>query len=640
MKKVNLLFFIAISIFLLSASIEEKPVVDDYTHIYGQRINGFQRAAMELVKKIEAADLKDSSTIISVKLEIQKARNCMKAGDFWFRYLDPLAQKSINGPLPVEWETEVFEKFEKPYKREGAGLTLAAQYLDEPGWNKKVLLSLVNKAISATDVYKADSVTRQLGRYHHFYLCNRLFLLNLAAIYTTGFECPDTTAIIPELRMMLTATVEIYQAFNSSFPVTSLSIEYLELYSRMIAFVNSQQNDYSLFDQYHFIKDYVNPLFALNQQLMRQYNVVSRSYVDYTMNKTVSSIFNKDLYRGQSTKGIFLRVEDPDALKIIDSIGKLFFYDPLLSGNNKRSCASCHNPDKYFSDNVTTSMEFNNKDHLLRNTPSLINVQYNHLIMLDGRHISLQGQAKDVITNLKEMACDEKELIKKVLSCPDYKKALKLLLSYTPEQEEISIAHIVSAITTYFGKYGNAYSPFDDAMNNKSELTATAQRGFNLFMSKAQCATCHFVPQFNGVKPPFVGSEFEVIGVPADTGYNLLSNDKGRYDVNAADETLHAFRTGSLRNIAHTAPYMHNAVFSSLAEVVDFYNEGGGAGKGLSVPNQTLGSDKLRLTDTEKNELISFMQSLDEKLFFESAPVQLPFSKYKELNKRKVGGEY
>src|SRR5690606_2454787 len=106
-----------------------------------------------------------------------------------------------------------------------------------------------------------------------------------------------------------------------------------------------------------------------------------------------------------------------------------------------------------------------------------------------------------------------------------------------------TVEHIASAITLYYSKFSRYYSPFDEAMNEKKPIAADSKHGFNLFMSKAQCATCHFVPQFNGVKPPFVGSEFEVLGVPEDTAYSALSNDMGRHTVHKADEMMHAFRT-------------------------------------------------------------------------------------------------
>ena len=120
----------------------------------------------------------------------------------------------------------------------------------------------------ALQTFEADSITSQLDTYHHFFLANRLYLLNLAAIYTTGFECPDTGDIIPELRMMLSSVKKIYDNFDSNFPQTALSKEYLDLYDQFTAFVNHQSPDFSLFDHFSLIKDFVNPLFRLNQQFI------------------------------------------------------------------------------------------------------------------------------------------------------------------------------------------------------------------------------------------------------------------------------------------------------------------------------------------------------------------------------------
>lgn len=177
----------------------------------------------------------------------------------------------------------------------------------------------------------------------------------------------------------------------------------------------------------------------------------SKIFVDYSLNKKANSIFDKDLYFGQNTKGIFLRVKDEAALSEINRIGKLLFYDPVLSGNNMRSCASCHKSSEYFTDTVATrAFQLNHRDLLTRNSPTLINAGFNYLIMLDGKHISLQGQVKDVITNSKELGSNEREVMKKLLSCPDYKRAFENLLQYTPQEPEITFDHIASAITFYY----------------------------------------------------------------------------------------------------------------------------------------------------------------------------------------------
>jgi len=633
-----LLFFALALITVFSFKLQQN---NSYQLHYQAQINDFLQAQNRLINSISNRNNISNTEIEIIKSEISKTRTQLKKVDFWLRYLEPLAYKKINSPLPVEWETEVFEKHEKPYKRVGAGITLAELYLNEENINKDTLLFLLSESKKFTNAYLQDSITDKLKTFDHFYFCNRLYLLNLASIYTTGFECPDSTNVIPELRSMLTSVSDLYKVYNQSFPNQALTDEYLKLYASAIQFVNEAPSQYAHFNHFTFIKDYVNPLFQLNQQLISKYQASSRSNLDFALNKTATSIFDKNLYNGQITKGIFLRVNNEEDLQLIDKLGKMLFYDPVLSANNKRSCASCHNPKEFFTDTLkTTSLQLNQKDFLARNSPSLLNVQYNHLSMLDGKFYTLQHQGKAVITNPIEMGSVENEVLAKVLSCDEYKKGFKKLLKYTPQEKEITLEHIVSAITFYYGKFGKYYAPFDEAMNKKATVSSEVIQGFNLFMSKAQCATCHFVPQFNGVKPPFIGSEFEVLGTPQDAQYKALSPDKGRYEINPAAETMHAFRTGSLRNIEKTKPYMHNGVFKTLDEVVEFYNGGGGVGRGLKVDNQTLSSDSLRLYKSEKQNLILFMKSLNEDIIFEPKPNSLPVSKIKTLNTRKVGGEF
>lgn len=641
MKTKLLLLLLFIATVTFSYSFREGSSSELYTATYNKNLNDFKLCQENLLTVIAGSDLTQPKDIDRIKEKIKNTRTKLKSADFWFRYLEPLAYKKINGPLPVEWETEVFEKFEKPYKRECAGLTLAALYLDEENPSKDSLYRLIKASLDATAVFAADSITRNLYTHHHFFLCNRLHLLNLAAIYTTGFECPDADAVIPELRSMMGDVYIIYQSFNKSFPETALPENYLLLYEKAIAYVKQQPDDNASFDHFTFIRDYVNPLFLENQKLINRYKVVSRNLVDYALNKNETTIFDKALYNGQNPKGIFLRVKNEADLAELDRLGKLLFYDPILSGNNLRSCASCHKPTEFFTDTLaSTAFQFNHTELLPRNTPSLLNAQYNHLIMADGKHYTLQHQTKDVITNPLEMGCDQKDVLARILSCDEYKNGFKKLLKYTPQEPEIIFDHIASAITFYYSKFSRYYAPFDEAVNGNRPLEASAKAGFNIFMSKAQCATCHFVPQFNGVKPPYVGSEFEVLGTPKDTTYKELSADKGRYEVNPAYETMRAFRTGTVRNSLNTKPYMHNGVFKTMEQVIDFYDAGGGAGHGLQVENQTLSSDSLKLTPKDKSNLIAFIQSLNEQVIFEAPPKKLPKSNMQELNSRKVGGLY
>jgi cytochrome c peroxidase len=152
-------------------------------------------------------------------------------------------------------------------------------------------------------------------------------------------------------------------------------------------------------------------------------------------------------------------------------------------------------------------------------------------------------------------------------------------------------------------------------MRGQPVLNRAEINGFNLFMGKAKCGTCHFMPLFSGTKPPrYYYTETEVIGVPDknNSTKNKLDEDEGRFAVTGLPVHKFAFKTSSLRNIALTAPYMHNGVFKTLEEVISFYNNGGGKGLKIAPKNQTLPFEKLSLTAIEKKNIISFLKTLTD----------------------------
>ena len=608
---------------------------DVYKSTYSHLLNAFENSSDRIQRYAGLGEVNEDS----LRSLIHQARMDLKPLDFWFRYANPIQYKLINGPLPVEWETEVFEKYEKPYKRLGSGLTLAEIALNDK--DTQNVLKYIGSIHTALNHFKPDSMLDLFKTADHFAFCNRLYILNLSTLYTTGFECPDQDQIIPELLSMLKGVRTIYTAYTNTYTQNPLSEEYLDKYDACIRWVENQAMDPQLFDHFTFISQYINPLYRLQATWVLKNDFRSKSMLDYTINKEAQSIFDKEIYRGQNSKGVFLRVNIPNDLNRIEQLGRLLFNEPLLSGNVQRSCASCHKPEQGFTDTTqATALAFNYKGKLKRNAPSLLNAEYNHLIMQDGKHLTLQEQALSVITNPNEMNCPESLIMKRILSCKTYKVMLTDLSKLTPQEPVPSITHILSALTYYYSKFNAAKSSFDNAMELKSDLSLEAKRGFNLFMSKAQCATCHFLPLFNGVKPPFVGSEFEVLGVPDDTAFTKFGADSGRYLINPSFETLYAFRTGTLKNIYRTSPYMHNGVYKTLRDVVVFYNEGGGNGRGLNISNQTLASDKLELTEQEISEILVFLNTLNENYSIDKQAIELPKSKQQKFNNRVLGGIY
>jgi cytochrome c peroxidase len=180
----------------------------------------------------------------------------------------------------------------------------------------------------------------------------------------------------------------------------------------------------------------------------------------------------------------------------------------------------------------------------------------------------------------------------------------------------IDTLEVTNAIGSYVRSLTYLNSRFDEYMRgNKAAMSQQELNGFNLFMGKAKCGTCHYMPLFNGSFPPRYNIiESEVIGVPENAAQAAIDTDMGRYNILKTPAFKHAFKITSVRNAALTAPYMHNGVFTTLEQVVDFYNKGGGRGLGYKVDNQTLPTGKLNLTLKERSEIVAFIKSLNSKM--------------------------
>jgi cytochrome c peroxidase len=230
---------------------------------------------------------------------------------------------------------------------------------------------------------------------------------------------------------------------------------------------------------------------------------------------------------------------------------------------------------------------------------------------LDGRAETLEGQLVHVASNLREMGNHIEEVPIRLSKNDTY---IALFDKAFPNQTEVvRLQNLQKAIGAYIRSLAVFDSDFDKYMRGETaQIDPSVKRGFNLFMGKAKCGTCHFAPVFNGTVPPqYLDTEFEVLGVPNEKG--SLDTDLGRYSLYPAEKFRRAFKTVTVRNAALTAPYMHNGVHKSLDEVVRFYNKGGGRALGFDVLRQTLPFNKLDLNKREQRDLVKFMESLTDK---------------------------
>jgi len=284
-------------------------------------------------------------------------------------------------------------------------------------------------------------------------------------------------------------------------------------------------------------------------------------------------------------------------------LGKILFFDPRLSGSNWISCATCHNPALGWSDGLPTAIGDGMKT-LHRATPTILNTAYNKIQMWDGRAPNLEEQATSPIVSPSEMNQDLDALIKELSAIPGY----KALFEKSYPGEGISKQTISKAIASFERTVVSTESPFDKwRKGNKKAVSESVKRGFVLFEGKANCAACH--QGFN-----FVDDGFHNIGLKKLGDVE----DEGRFAHKKVKVLKGAFKTPTLRDIARTAPYMHNGVYKTLEEVVDHYNRGG---ENQENPDPNL--KPLNLTDQEKADLVTFLKSLTGKHMTINIP-QLP----------------
>ena len=322
-------------------------------------------------------------------------------------------------------------------------------------------------------------------------------------------------------------------------------------------------------------------------------------------------------------------------------LGKLLFFDPVLSGNNQRACASCHKPELGFTDGLQKALEFETKNNLNRNTPTLLNVFYQKNFFHDGRSRQLVEQINEVLHNKQEMNTTIEEIILKLNQSEEYKALFKNAFIGTADSS-ISYFGVLKSIHEYERTLVSKNTKFDKYLEGDyTQLNTNEINGYNVFSGKALCGSCHFFPLFNGLVPPIYNdTEYEVIGVPKEKNSLEIDGDEGRKIISKNRIHQFAFKTPTIRNIDLTPPYMHNGIYKTLEEVIDFYNKGGGNGIGINISHQTLPFDSLQLTKQEIRDIKAFMLSLTDTTNLTRKPKRLPHFKDEKLNHRIIGGEY
>ncbi len=268
-------------------------------------------------------------------------------------------------------------------------------------------------------------------------------------------------------------------------------------------------------------------------------------------------------------------------------LGKQLYFDPRLSRDNTVSCSTCHNPKQGWSNGAAVATGIRGQKGG-RSAPPVVNAGYLRFQFWDGRAQYVEGQALGPIQNPIEMDLTLDELVARLRSIEGYRRQFRQVFGRDVEAEDVAKAIGAFERTLLAGN-----APYDRfKAGDTSALSEVAQRGMKLFFGKAHCSACHSGPLFTD-------GAFHNIGV----GILKDNPDLGRYEVTKVLGDRGAFRTPSLRDIARTAPYMHDGSEPTLEAVVEYYNKGG-------TPNPQLDEEifPLNLTEQEKADLVVFLK--------------------------------
>jgi len=552
------------------------------------------RALQKAVEQLEAGQ---PASVIKAKRALLLCRLQYKRVAFLLDYFFPGEASVFNAPPKYEVDEPDME-YQHPV---GLQVIESLLYSAITKNNKIALLQQAQLVVRSAEalpalLYQFKATNQQVLE------STKLELLRVMTLYIAGYDAPqlksgtaESAIALLSISNILNPYIQRYNDRDSILSNIQYAIQYLQ-----------SSKDFNSFNRLVFLTDCALPLqrklnsmaIALNLQL----NTVP------ALNANAPDIFDANALN----KNAFNGTQETDTIMI--NLGKELFFEKALSGDGSRSCASCHNPGKYFTDGLAKNTMLNNQGRLVRNTPTLLYAVYQYSQFWDGRAKTIEQQAGVVLHNSVEMNVTDDTVIGRLKRQPLYIAGFKKC--WPNDSNFINMQHLATSITVYIKTLAPFKSAFDRYISGDHKaLTTQQQTGFNLFMGKAACGTCHFAPLFNGLTPPLYNkTEYEVAGTTLTDNFTKPEpdNDSGRYKFFPIIFYMKAFKTPTVRNAAVTGPYMHNGAFKSLASVVEFYNKGGGQGLGLNEPNQTLPYAPLHLTEDEKKCLVAFMESLTD----------------------------
>lgn len=560
-----------------------------------------------LVRTLDAPE-----AVMGARHAFAAARTTFKQVEIGLEYYFPSTTRGMNGPaLPEVEETEGPETVLEPT---GFQVIEEALYGDDPRAEQEPLVAetgTLREIVTRARTMIAPQQTTDA----HVWDAAKLELARIVTLGLPGFDSPVAE------RSIVEADAALEGIERSLAPYADDSVAWAEFVRTLQQARRTLQSDSNrtTFDHFGFIVHHAQPLARALQAARAAMHIgIPRERRAFAM--AAASIFDSAAIDVMA----FAPLDADSASEQRIALGRRLFADTRLSGDGQRACVSCHQPERAFTDGLRVNRARGGTP-LARNTPTVINSGVQVGVFSDLRTTYLEDQVTDVVENVDEMHGSLAAIAVRLGTDPSV--AAQFRAAFGAQSDSVvTPARIRTALAAYQRSLTRLDSRVDRALRgDSSTLTADERAGFNVFVGKGKCATCHFLPLTNGTVPPmFQKSEVEVLGTPreAATRAATVDPDVGRFRLTRAEPHRHAFRTPSLRNVALTAPYMHNGAYPTLESVIDFYNRGGGAGIGVRLNNQTLPPDRLDLTPSEQRRLVAFLRALTDTAGLSSKPTK------------------
>lgn len=592
-----------------------------------------------------AARFEHADSVKGLLETYEQLRHGYKAMEPLIEHIDPsLVSMFLNGaPLPKLDSKSQFLDILEPH-----GL----QVIDEMmGQAADTLLVIKTELVEEADNFLSN-ITSAGALLRATLWTDRLILesartgvMRLSMMGLSNFDRPGTEPSLLDQRPILQTIRALLMTFHGDCARSNITGVHDDVLEHIDGALNELLTPDSTIDKVELIRRYLDPLYGAIARLQLSLGIELATEVgpaQPVVSPTAESMFTSTTLLPSSASGLHYKSITP---ALVD-LGRMLFFDPVLSSNNQRACASCHDPNNAFTDGLKQGMAIDRQGTLRRNTPTVLNAVFSRRFFYDLRAMRISDVVAHVITDELEFHSSLVDVVGRLRQSDEYVQLFEQVTS-GKGASAIDPTNVSLALAAYLTTLVSFNAPIDRYLRGENvTISASERRGFHLFMGKAVCATCHFPPTYAGYVPPtFLESESEVIGVPlrADTTKAMADPDVGRAGgIMRENSPIYrgSFKTPTLRNVALTSPYFHNGSYSSLRQVVDFYHRGGGAGIGIDLPHQTLPFDRLDLTEQDAQDLVAFMQALTDTSLQVVVPTRLPRFPSNKLNKRRIGGEY